>query len=66
VLIEARIVIADDTFARELGARLGVSNPTSPLRPISHISGSIEANIDDQLRRPTQWRAGETSDHQAS
>jgi type IV pilus assembly protein PilQ len=44
VLIEARIVIADDTFARELGARLGISNPNVNSDSISNISGTIEAN----------------------
>jgi type IV pilus assembly protein PilQ len=44
VLIEARIVIADDTFARELGARLGISNPNVNDDSISNISGNIEAN----------------------
>jgi len=44
VLIEARIVIADDTFARELGARLGISNPNVNDDSISNISGNIESN----------------------
>lgn len=44
VLIEARIVIADETFARELGVRFGVSNPDTNTDSISNISGNIEAN----------------------
>src|SRR4249919_1477928 len=44
VLIEARIVIADDTFARELGARLGISNPNVNSDSVSNISGNIESN----------------------
>ena len=44
VLIEARIVIADDTFARDLGARLGISNPNIHNDGVSTISGNIEAN----------------------
>jgi type IV pilus assembly protein PilQ len=44
VLIEARIVIADENFARDLGARLGVSNPNENANSISNISGNIEAN----------------------
>jgi type IV pilus assembly protein PilQ len=50
VLIEARIVIADENFARDLGARLGVSNPNTnynsdgTVNSISNISGNLEAN----------------------
>jgi type IV pilus assembly protein PilQ len=44
VLIEARVVIADETFARDLGARFGVSNPDVNANSTSNISGSIEAN----------------------
>ncbi|WP_414636641.1 type IV pilus secretin PilQ [Arenimonas sp.] len=44
VLIEARVVIADETFARDLGARFGVSNPDLNRNSISNVSGSIEAN----------------------
>jgi type IV pilus assembly protein PilQ len=44
VLIEARIVIADEDFARDLGARLGISNPNSNANSTSSISGTIEAN----------------------
>ena len=47
VLIEARIVIADDTFARELGARLGISNPNTFNDGASSISGNIEANSEN-------------------
>jgi type IV pilus assembly protein PilQ len=57
VLIEARIVVADDTFAREIGARLGIANtdtsghldangnfiPSS----VSAIGGNIETNTDN-------------------
>ncbi|WAT15600.1 type IV pilus secretin PilQ [Xanthomonas fragariae] len=41
VLIESRIVIATDTFARDLGARFGVTGATG--RGI--LSGSLESNI---------------------
>ncbi|CAD7349188.1 type IV pilus secretin PilQ [Xanthomonas arboricola] len=41
VLIESRIVIATDTFARDLGARFGVSGATG--RGI--LSGSLESNV---------------------
>src|SRR6476659_2975369 len=54
VLIEARIVIADDTFSRELGARLGIANVNSsggtcgqncgPPGSVSAIGGTIEDN----------------------
>jgi type IV pilus assembly protein PilQ len=44
VLIEARIVIADENFARDLGARLGISNPNTNANSTSSISGNIEAN----------------------
>jgi len=44
VLIEARIVIADENFARDLGARLGISNPNINANSTSAISGNIEAN----------------------
>jgi type IV pilus assembly protein PilQ len=33
VLIEARIVIADENFARDLGARLSISNTNNPSHP---------------------------------
>ncbi|PPT41478.1 type IV pilus secretin PilQ [Xanthomonas arboricola] len=41
VLIESRIVIATDTFARDLGARFGVTGATG--RGI--LSGSLESNV---------------------
>ena len=44
VLIEARIVVADENFARDLGARLGISNPNINANSTSNISGNIEAN----------------------
>jgi type IV pilus assembly protein PilQ len=44
VLIEARIVVADENFARDLGARFGVSNPNEYADGASSISGNIEAN----------------------
>jgi type IV pilus assembly protein PilQ len=49
VLIEARIVIADDTFNRELGARLGIANTNTchDGSCVSAISGNIEANSDN-------------------
>jgi type IV pilus assembly protein PilQ len=45
VLIEARIVIADETFGRDLGARFGVSNPNVLDNGVSNISGNLEANL---------------------
>jgi type IV pilus assembly protein PilQ len=55
VLIEARIVIADDTFARDLGARLGIANTNAsggtcgqncgPPQQVSAIGGHIEDNV---------------------
>lgn len=45
VLIEARIVVADENFARDLGARLGISNPNTNANSTSSISGNIEANL---------------------
>lgn len=45
VLIEARIVIADETFGRDLGARFGVSNPNTNNGSTSNISGNLEANL---------------------
>lgn len=46
VLIEARVVIADESFARELGSRFGISNPNhnDGTGTTSNISGNIEAN----------------------
>jgi type IV pilus assembly protein PilQ len=49
VLIEARIVIADDTFNRELGARLGIANTNTchDGSCVSAISGNIATNTDN-------------------
>ncbi len=44
VLIEARIVVASENFARELGARFGITNPTDEDGGTSVISGNLEAN----------------------
>ncbi|MEQ4576876.1 MAG: type IV pilus secretin PilQ family protein, partial [Gammaproteobacteria bacterium] len=41
VLIEGRIVIASDTFARDLGARFGISGATG--RGV--LSGSLDSNV---------------------
>ncbi|QDH69174.1 type IV pilus secretin PilQ [Marilutibacter alkalisoli] len=46
VLIEARVVIATDTFARELGARFGISGYTRD--GDVWFNSSIENNIDSQ------------------
>ena len=43
VMIEARVVIADETFARDLGSRFGVSNPNNLSDGTSTISGNIES-----------------------
>ncbi|WP_372353545.1 type IV pilus secretin PilQ [Xanthomonas axonopodis pv. maculifoliigardeniae] len=44
VLIESRIVIATDTFARDLGARFGITGATG--RGI--LSGALESNVNFQ------------------
>jgi type IV pilus assembly protein PilQ len=45
VLIEARIVIATDTFARELGARFGVAGTKQYGGNQGAISGTLEDNV---------------------
>lgn len=45
VLIEARIVIANESFARELGARFGISNPNTNANSTSSISGNLGSNL---------------------
>lgn len=45
VLIEARIVVASENFARELGARFGISNPNTNESSTSSISGNLGANL---------------------
>lgn len=45
VLIEARIVIATDTFARELGARFGVAGTKQYGGNQGVISGNLEDNV---------------------
>lgn len=45
VLIEARIVIATDTFARELGARFGVAGSKQYGGNRGVISGNLEDNV---------------------
>jgi type IV pilus assembly protein PilQ len=68
VLIEARIVIADDTFNRELGARLGIANTNTNHDSISAIGGNIETNTDninsivDVLNDPTGATHGTITD----
>ena len=44
VLIEARIVIADQDYAKELGARFGVSTPSEGGNHTGNLSGSLDAN----------------------
>jgi type IV pilus assembly protein PilQ len=41
VMIESRLVIADDTYSKALGGRFGVTQTSSPGRTSSTISGSI-------------------------
>lgn len=41
VMIESRLVIADDTYAKSLGARFGVTQTGTPGSSISTVSGSI-------------------------
>ncbi|OBU64613.1 fimbrial protein [Stenotrophomonas maltophilia] len=52
VLIESRIVIATDTFARELGAKFGVSGS----RDNVYFSGNLESN---RLTRESQVKAAQ-------
>ncbi|QGM06757.1 type IV pilus secretin PilQ [Stenotrophomonas maltophilia] len=52
VLIESRIVIATDTFARELGAKFGISGS----RDNVYFSGSLDAN---RLTRESQVKAAQ-------
>ncbi len=64
VLIESRIVIATDTFARELGAKFGISGS----RDNVYFSGSLDANeatrnsqVDTALanaKAVREWQAG--------
>ncbi|SFR84407.1 type IV pilus assembly protein PilQ [Stenotrophomonas maltophilia] len=64
VLIESRIVIATDTFARELGAKFGISGS----RDNVYFSGSLDANaktrksqVDTALENAKavrEWQAG--------
>jgi len=44
VLIEARIVIADQSFAKEIGARFGVSTPHEGANHTGNLSGNLGAN----------------------
>jgi type IV pilus assembly protein PilQ len=44
VLIEARIVIADQNYAKELGARFGVSTPHEGANHTGNLSGNLGAN----------------------
>ncbi len=46
VLIEARVVIADDTFSRDIGARLGLVDPRINNGSTSAVGGNIEGNVD--------------------
>lgn len=41
VMIESRLVIADDTYAKSLGARFGVTQTGTPGRANSTVSGTI-------------------------
>lgn len=41
VMIESRLVIADDTYAKALGARFGVTQTGTPGRTASTVSGTI-------------------------
>ncbi len=52
VLIESRIVIATDTFARELGAKFGISGS----RDNVYFSGNLEAN---RLTRESQVKTAQ-------
>lgn len=45
VLIEARIVVASENFARELGARFGISNPDENAGSTSNLSGNLDSNL---------------------
>jgi len=64
VLIESRIVIATDTFARELGAKFGISGS----RDNVYFSGSLDANAETRksqvdtaqanAKAIREWQAG--------
>lgn len=64
VLIESRIVIATDTFARELGAKFGISGS----RDNVYFSGSLDANAETRksqvdtaqanAKAVREWQAG--------
>ncbi|HYQ25259.1 type IV pilus secretin PilQ family protein [Stenotrophomonas sp.] len=57
VLIESRIVIATDTFARELGARFGISGS----RDNAYFSGNLEANEKTRTSQVDTARANQTA-----
>lgn len=57
VLIESRIVIATDTFARELGARFGISGS----RDNAYFSGNLEANEKTRASQVDTARANQTA-----
>lgn len=54
VVIESRIVIANENFARELGARFGVSGA----KDNAYFSGNLEANT---TNRNSQYNADQTN-----
>lgn len=51
VMIESRLVIADDKYSKALGAKFGVTQTGSPGRAFSTVSGSMG-------NRPTAFTAG--------
>jgi type IV pilus assembly protein PilQ len=42
VMIESRLVLADDKFGKSLGARFGVQSQTTPGRNVLNIGGSLD------------------------
>ncbi|AWH18996.1 type IV pilus secretin PilQ [Stenotrophomonas sp. ZAC14D2_NAIMI4_7] len=57
VLIESRIVIATDTFARELGAKFGISGS----RDNVYFSGDLDANSETRSSQIDTARANQTA-----
>jgi len=57
VIIEARIVIATDTFARDLGAKFGISGS----KDNAYFSGNLDANTANRNSQVTADRANQAA-----
>jgi type IV pilus assembly protein PilQ len=57
VVIEARIVIANESFARELGAKFGISGANNNV----NFSGNLQANTDNRNSQVTTDIANQTA-----